>query len=121
MITESQVKEALALARLAYDDGKWEVGYESYTVEAGPMKICDIRGWGYLTGTGGLNLPPEVAKKIQDGNAAHIAQCSPDFMIEVLESWGKMHDAIEFALHGLDTPMARKALELAIADIRVNK
>lgn len=25
-----------------------------------------VRGWGYLTGTGGLNLPVEEANKIQD-------------------------------------------------------
>lgn len=28
--------------------------------------IFCVRGWGYLTGVGGLNLPPEKAAKIQD-------------------------------------------------------
>lgn len=28
--------------------------------------LLTVRGWGYLTGTGGLNLPPEEASKIQD-------------------------------------------------------
>lgn len=37
------------------------------------MMICNVRGWGYLTGTGGLNLPEAEAVKIQDANVRLIA------------------------------------------------
>lgn len=33
-----------------------------------------IRGWGYLTGTGGLNLPDEEAAAIQDDLADYIIE-----------------------------------------------
>lgn len=36
--------------------------------------FIDIRGWGYLTGTGGLNLPDEQAQKIQDDLAEYIIE-----------------------------------------------
>lgn len=29
-------------------------------------KSCLVRGWGYLIGVGGLNLPADKAAKIQD-------------------------------------------------------
>lgn len=32
-------------------------------------KVFLIRGWGYLTGCGGLKLDPEIAEKIQDNFA----------------------------------------------------
>ena len=32
-------------------------------------KVFIIRGWGYLTGCGGLKLDPEIAEKIQDNFA----------------------------------------------------
>lgn len=58
--------------------GPWKIGYEAFNVtaetEKGTMKICDIRGWGHLTGKGqALGLDPETAKKIQEANAALIA------------------------------------------------
>ena len=34
--------------------------------DANDNLVADIRGWGYLTGTGGLNLPEDEALKIQD-------------------------------------------------------
>ena len=37
------------------------------------MRICDIRGWGHLTGIGALALPEEEASAIQDANARLIA------------------------------------------------
>jgi len=32
-----------------------------------PLKLLMVRGWGHLTGCGGLNLEPETAAEIQDG------------------------------------------------------
>lgn len=41
--------------------------------KAGMMKIADIRGWGHLIGTGGLNLPEKEAIEIQEANARLMA------------------------------------------------
>jgi hypothetical protein len=52
------------------------VGYRGYDVLAadGRMKVCDIRGWGYLTGKGGgLALQNSEAEAIQLANARLIA------------------------------------------------
>lgn len=37
-------------------------------------KVMMIRGWGHLTGTGSLNLPNEVAIKIQDDFGKYIVE-----------------------------------------------
>lgn len=44
--------------------------YTSITGE--PKEFISIRGWGMLTGTGGLRLPDEEAVKIQDDFAMYI-------------------------------------------------
>lgn len=41
--------------------------------EKGLMTICDIRGWGHLTGVGGFHLSDDRAIEIQDANAGLIA------------------------------------------------
>jgi hypothetical protein len=55
--------------------GPWAVGYRTSDVTAcdGRMKVCDIRGWGYLTGKGALGLSDEEATAIQTANARLIA------------------------------------------------
>lgn len=45
---------------------KYEDGYISIKKEDKWFKIMLIRGWGYLIGVGGLNLPADKAAKIQD-------------------------------------------------------
>lgn len=49
---------------------------ELYIWATGPngqeFPIADIRGWGYLTGVGGLNLSDDDAAAIQDTNAEFI-------------------------------------------------
>ena len=45
---------------------KYEDGYISIKREDKWFKIMLVRGWGYLIGTGGLNLSAEEAAKIQD-------------------------------------------------------
>jgi len=62
-----------------FTPGPWEtLGPEGYPckVYAGDMNICDIRGWGYLTGVGGLKLSDDKAAEIQDANA-HLIACAP--------------------------------------------
>lgn len=53
--------------------------FNSPTVMVGNMKICDLRGWGHLTGIGGMNLPEDKAAEIQDANARLIA-AAPDLL-----------------------------------------
>lgn len=45
-----------------YVSAKYDDGY--ILVDGKPIFL--IRGWGYLTGVGALNLPYEIASKIQD-------------------------------------------------------
>lgn len=61
-----------------FTPGPWkaETEYEcAVYAHNNQMKIADIRGYGYLTGKGlgGIGLPDEEAKKIQDANARLIA------------------------------------------------
>lgn len=67
----------------------WKVGYRALSIftEDDEMKICDIRGWGHLTGGGALNLPPDEAEAIQTANANLICKAvnSHDALISALE------------------------------------
>lgn len=63
---------------------------ESIGCEKAPVKILDIRGWGYLTGKGhgALGLSDEEAIEIQKANAAFIvraANCHAE-LIEALDA-----------------------------------
>ena len=40
--------------------------YENGDIKLNGKDFIMMRGWGYLTGTGGLNLPGERAKELQD-------------------------------------------------------
>lgn len=54
-------------------------------VSAETMRICDMRGWGHLTGKGGgLALSEEKAIAIQEANARLIA-AAPD-LLEAVKS-----------------------------------
>lgn len=41
--------------------------------ENGQMTVGEVRGWGYFTGIGGLNLSSEEARKIQNSNGELMA------------------------------------------------
>lgn len=54
-------------------EAKWTTGDDN-TVEIyydGKFQFL-VRGWGYLTGCGGLNLPEDLAEKMQDGFIEYI-------------------------------------------------
>jgi len=42
------------------------LSYENGSIYFSGKEVLLIRGWGRLTGGGGLNLPHEVAAKLQD-------------------------------------------------------
>lgn len=69
----------------SHTPGPWTVGFKSMDVtgltEKGPMKVCDIRGWGHLTGKGhgALGLPENDAVAVQEANARLIA-AAPDLL-----------------------------------------
>lgn len=75
-------------------DLEWKVGHIALSVEQdGGMKICDIRGWGFLTGTGhACGLSAEEAKKIQVKHANLIA-AAPDMFREIKEFLEACYDA----------------------------
>lgn len=54
------------------DDDEKE--YVWIKIEENWFKIILLRGWGHLTGVGGLHLPPDVAAKIQDEFGEWIAK-----------------------------------------------
>ena len=40
----------------------------------GQAQVMDIRGWGYLTGCGGLNMDPDEAAEVQDQFTAWVVE-----------------------------------------------
>lgn len=68
----------------------WTVGRYAMSVEGqtskGTMKICDIRGWGHLTGQGhgALGLDQDEALKIQTANA-HLIAAAPELLTALQE------------------------------------
>lgn len=70
------------------------------------MMVCDIRGWGYLTGSGGLALPPENAVAIQHANGRLIA-AAPVLL-------ATLRDVSDFLRHsGYDTRLVNDAIAMA--------
>lgn len=73
--------------RAGHTPGPWRVGYGSLHVFAdnakigGDAMVCEVRGWGYLTGKGhgALGLSSDEAAAIQDANARLIAS-APDLL-----------------------------------------
>ena len=93
-----------------FTPGPWTPLGKGWAVHAadGQMKVCDVRGWGYLTGKGSLALPEEQAVAIQTANEALIA-AAPDLYDVV--------DWIDKSGHGLSQPI-RWAIRDALAKAR---
>lgn len=53
-------------------EAKWTVGDDVLEIYYKGKFQFLVRGWGHLTGCGGLNLPGDLAAKMQDGFIAYI-------------------------------------------------
>jgi hypothetical protein len=80
-------------------------------VPKGPMRVADIRGWGYLTGKGdgALGLDYDAAFEIQKANAAFIVKsvnAMPDveFLLDRLAEFDPGEDDAEREYHGHVAP-----------------
>ena len=93
----------IRVAALLYDAGSWLADPHMGTVWGGPNgmadgRICDLRGWGHLTGGGALNLAPEKAAAVQDARKDFIGHSRADV------AWLlQRHDAAEAEIVRLRT------------------
>jgi hypothetical protein len=79
--------------RMKHTAGPWRIDdYDRTMIWAtdAHMRICDIRGWGHLTGACSLNLPDAEAEAIQEANARLIAAAP-----ELLAACKAQHEAID--------------------------
>lgn len=67
------------VVQLSHTPGPWRVMPGQMIFSGDSMRVCDIRGWGHLTGSGAMNLPSDQAAVIQDANARLIA-AAPDLL-----------------------------------------
>lgn len=65
------------MSETKFTPGPWNADTIGYVWAPEQMMVCEIRGWGHLTGVGGLNLPHDEALQIQNANALLIA-AAPD-------------------------------------------
>jgi hypothetical protein len=96
--------------------GPWEPDRDARAVYAGNMRVCDIRGWGHLTGGGhtALNLSGEQAVAIQAANARLIA-AAPAMLsaLKAIEDWWLSEGMHSFT----GAPFAMFAAREAIAKV----
>lgn len=96
---------------LRHTDGPWKVGFRAMDVLAtdakGDFKVCDIRGWGHLTGKGhgALGLPEAHAIAIQTANLIAAAP-------ELLTALTDMVETFK-GYQGLELTAARAAIAKA--------
>ncbi len=108
---------------MTHTPGPWRVDPVCLAVLAtnakigGDTKICDIRGWGYLTGHGhgALGLPEDEARAVQASNA-HLIAAAPA-MLEALRGLVKYDDDYDGLSRRLG-PLAVAAIEAARAAIK---
>lgn len=58
------------------------------TTYAGEMMVCQLRGWGHLTGTAALKLPERESAAIQDANG-RLVSAAPELyeaLLSIAES-----------------------------------
>ena len=57
-----------------------DLSHKDSYIYSGTSRLLSIRGWGHLTGTGGLKLSDDVADKLQDDFANYIVKSLTDAM-----------------------------------------
>ena len=75
------------MSKIEHTPGPWRVEQMGFlSVRAGKMRICDIRGWGYLTDPriGGICHEDDEAERILGANARLIA-AAPDLLVALTE------------------------------------
>lgn len=107
--------------------GPWKVGYRAMDVLApskkgGDAKVCDIRGWGYLTGKGdgALGLSDVEGYAIQQANAALIS-AAPEMLVQLKGMLG----LAEFLINAIDVDTDQTKIVLlkdgeAVAEVPVS-
>lgn len=97
---------------MTHTPGPWkaETEYEcAVYAHNNQMKIADIRGYGYLTGKGlgGMGLPDEEAKKIQNANARLIAAAPEmaDKLKEIVNALDTINDFNSILFGGMGGPL----------------
>ena len=82
----SKIETSHSCMTTQHISGPWKYNVDGGRVETYDDKqrhitICDIRGWGYLTGKGhgALGLDAETARAIQDANA-HLIAAAPELL-----------------------------------------
>lgn len=95
-----------------------EVGYiitDGDPYGRGPMHVCQVWGWGHLTGkgAGGCAMGPEKAAEIQDANGRLLA-AAPDLLAacKALVEW-EDHDHMPGTALAAAVAAARAAIEKA--------
>lgn len=87
--------------------GPWEHdGQGIYIFGPKGEMVAQVRGWGYLTGVGGLNLPEDKAVEIQKANGNLLAAAP--------EMFDALRDAVA-ALGGIKSPNVPDSVRAAIA------
>lgn len=94
-----------------FTEGPWKFN-DYISVVSEKHKICDVRGWGYLTGKGAhaLGLSDDEAVKIQESNA-HLISAAPDMYDTLRYCLDCLGD--EFALPSEVVLQAEQALKKA--------
>lgn len=102
-MTSADERTRLREIAAAATPGEWKHEADGNYVAAadGQMNLCDIRGWGYLTGQGGLALSDEAANAIQDANGNHIAAFNPATALRLLDTIERQERALEVARDAL--------------------
>jgi hypothetical protein len=89
----------------------WPGGWVmAQSLRGGQAHVADVRGWGYLTGSGvgGLRLPSEEASEIQD-RIGHLMAAAPDLLEALRVAKGYVDD------HGQSTAADQNLVAAAIA------
>ncbi len=84
---------------MKHTETPWRSDGQGEYIFAGIIMVCQMRGWGHLTGSGGLRLSDEKAVEIQKANQELIVRAvnAHDELVAALKM---ARDAIEYCKGG---------------------